>query len=133
MPAPAAATLQHRISEQLQALSQVGEHLTLRLLDLEERLNLIETKLSDLIRGADADSTGADTGELLALTEERLARLETLLEEQRGDRGEGGRMSYPHLSSLPSMRESSPTPVEELDPDPFPEDGEQPFMDELSA
>jgi len=131
MSAPVSVTLQHRISEQLQALSQVGESLTLRLLDIEERLKLIEEHLTDQAGRSEAD-TGLDhTGEILALTEERIARLEDLLTSQSVEhRGDGGH-PHLHLSSVPTYAESSPTETEEHDP--FPEDEEQPFMDEMSA
>ena len=41
MSAVTASELQQRLSEQLQALSQVGETLTLRLLELEERERVV--------------------------------------------------------------------------------------------
>ena len=133
MSAPVSATLQHRISEQLQALSQVGESLTLRLLDLEERLKLIEEHLSDQVSRSEADTGLEHTGEILALTEERIARLEDLLTGQRLEHAGGGGHSHLHLSSVPTYAKSSSTAVEEPEQDPFPEDEEQPFMDELSA
>lgn len=132
MSAPVSATLQHRISEQLQALSQVGESLTLRLLDLEERLKLIEEHLSDQASRSEADTGLEHTGEILALTEERIARLEDLLTGQRLEHAGGGR-PHLHLSSAATHAKSSSTAVEEPELDPFPEDEEQPFMDELSA
>ncbi|MCP9816187.1 hypothetical protein KBY76_05830 [Synechococcus sp. GreenBA-s] len=132
MSAPVSATLQHRISEQLQALSQVGESLTLRLLDLEERLKLIEEHLSDQASRSEADTGLELTGEILALTEERIARLEDLLTGQRPEHAGAGH-PHLHLSSVPAYAKSSSTAVEEPELDPFPEDEEQPFMDELSA
>ena len=132
MSAPVSATLQHRISEQLQALSQVGESLTLRLLDLEERLKLIEEHLSDQASRSEADTGLELTGEILALTEERIARLEDLLTGQSPEHAGAGH-PHLHLSSVPAYAKSSSTAVEEPELDPFPEDEEQPFMDELSA
>ena len=43
-----AAPLQQRLSEQLESLSQVGELLTLRLLELEERLEGLEQHVAQL-------------------------------------------------------------------------------------
>lgn len=132
MSAPVSATLQHRISEQLQALSQVGESLTLRLLDLEERLKLIEAQLSDQASRSASDSGLEHTDEILTLTEERIARLEDLLTARSFESAAGGGHPHLHLSPVPTHGQSS-SEAEELDLDPFPEDEEQPFMDELSA
>ena len=127
-----AAPLQQRLSEQLESLSQVGELLTLRLLELEERLEGLERHLAELPAGVEPDAD--DTGTLLAATDARLSRLEELLSG-------GGQ----HLQLAP---EPEPEPVAstleegedagfdepELALHPFPEEeGEQPFMDELSA
>ena len=51
MSAISASELQQRLSEQLQALSQVGETLTLRLLELEERLDGLEEQVLELDSG----------------------------------------------------------------------------------
>jgi hypothetical protein len=72
-------------------------------------------------------------------TEDRLARIEAAL---RGlDRSGGSR----HLQAVqpPALQQELPPPpslhdgfdaaLEEADPDPFLEEGEQPFMDELIA
>jgi hypothetical protein len=132
MSAITASELQQRLSEQLQALSQVGETLTLRLLELEERLEGLEEHVLELsqLEQAPADG-GGDAGELLAATEERILRLEELLT------GRG------RVASLPLRRpeavqgglhnEGSPEEEPELEGNPFPEDEEQSFMDELSA
>ena len=150
MSAVTASELQQRLSEQLQALSQVGETLTLRLLELEERLGGLEDQLHALQLGelSQADHT-SETDELLAATEERIARLEDLLtaaaptaahgrvqplplrrpDRQLGLEAEGIRTAAPR-SDGPSSEE----PELELELNPFPEEEEeQPFMDELSA
>ena len=151
MSAITASELQQRLSEQLQALSQVGETLTLRLLELEERLGSLEEQLLELdIRSEGQGELSADTGELLAATEERIARLEDLLASQGGG-GNSGRGSVQPLplrrpernaaaDATPGSRlteatynEGSPDGEPELELDPFPQEEEQPFMDELSA
>ena len=116
--------LQLRLSEQLQALSLVGETLTLRLLELEERLCSLEDRLQSLTQGGGAsESDGA--AELLAATEERIARLEELLNEQPAS--PASKSGTVHPLAHPRRQAQD----EELNP--FPEEGEQPFMDELSA
>ena len=131
-----AAPLQQRLSEQLESLSQVGELLTLRLLELEERLEGLEQHVAQLPAAVEPDS--ADTGSLLAATDERISRLEELLS------GGGQRLHLvPEPEAQPAPEPASPTLEEgedagfdepELELHPFPEeDEEQPFMDELSA
>ena len=151
MSAITASELQQRLSEQLQALSQVGETLTLRLLELEERLGGLEDQLLELdSRSEGQGELSADTGELLAATEERIARLEDLLTGQaspssghrsrvqplplrRPDRDAAhDRAGDPTAAEAP-YNEGSPNEEPELELDPFPLDEEQPFMDELSA
>jgi hypothetical protein len=128
MSAISASELQQRLSEQLQALSQVGETLTLRLLELEERLEGLEEQVLELDSRDQAPNAGhAETGELLAATEERIARLEELLT------GRGRVEPLPLRRPLAMQQEGSPTGEPPLGLNPFPEDEEQPFMDELSA
>ena len=118
MPGSSTAAFHWRLSEQLQALSQVGETLTLRLLELEERLAGLEEQCSALEDGAHVQNGGGESAELLAATEERIAKLEALLGDSNSKRA----------SVVPMPRQP------ELEINPFPEeDGEQPFMDELSA
>ena len=128
MSAITASELQQRLSEQLQALSQVGETLTLRLLELEERLEGLEEHVLELgqLEQAPADGAG-DAGELLAATEERLLRLEELLT------GRGRVAALPLRRPEALHNEGSPEEEPELEGNPFPEEEEQPFMDELSA
>ena len=128
--APAAA-LQLRLSEQLQALSLVSETLTLRLLELEERLTGLEGKLEGLELNQ-SEGSSCESSEMLAATEERIARLEELLDEQSPGA---------HSASVHPLRPAAPeTSADahrfsepELELNPFPEEEEQPFMDELSA
>lgn len=143
MSAITANALQQRLSEQLQALSLVGETLTLRLLELEERLSSLEDQLLDLqMNDREPAEASLATEALLAATDERITRLEELLTDQPTARSR-------HLQPLPLRRSEpggaaeesavighhAPAPEDELDldPNPFPEEEEQPFMDELSA
>lgn len=137
---PSPAQLQHRIGEQLQALSQVSEALMFRLLDLEERLGAVEQQLGSLSARDDqaASGLGVDTGEILALTEERLARLEDLLSGGRQPLGGGGSSPYGQDAGLAGVQGSikamaSRSAVRDAAFDPFPEEEEQAFMDELIA
>lgn len=123
-----APNLQLRLSEQLQALSLVGETLTLRLLELEERLNALEGQLQGLIQaGGQAESS--DAADMLAATEERIARLEELLNEQPAVTAPAMATVHP----LPLQEEAEAEAQSEAELNPFPEEEEQPFMDELSA
>ncbi|MEY4430595.1 MAG: hypothetical protein RLZZ533_531 [Cyanobacteriota bacterium] len=127
-----AAPLQQRLSEQLESLSQVGELLTLRLLELEERLEGLERHMAQLPVEMEPDS--ADTGSLLAATDERISRLEELLSG-----GGQGLQLVPEPAPEPvaaTLEEGEDAGFDEpeLELHPFPEeDEEQPFMDELSA
>jgi hypothetical protein len=73
-----AADVTHRLADQLQVLSQVAETLTFRLLDLEERLAGQELQFQGGSAGCDLITGGTELR--LAETEERLTRLESLLE-----------------------------------------------------
>ena len=125
--------LQQRLSEQLQALSLVGETLTLRLLELEERLGSIEAQLGAMQPGDTADS-GSAAMEMLVATEDRIARLEELLAEEAQHRSTTPASVHPLPLRQPLEAEATEQDEEpELELNPFPEDEEQPFMDELSA
>ena len=137
---PSPAQLQHRIGEQLQALSQVSEALMFRLLDLEERLGAVEQQLGSLSARDDqaASGLGVDTAEILALTEERLARLEDLLSGGRQPLGGGVISPYGQDAGLAGAQGAikamaSRSAVRDAAFDPFPEEEEQAFMDELIA
>lgn len=99
-----------------------------RLLDLEERLGVVEQQLGSLHAREDqaASALGVDTGEMLALTEERLARLEDLLSGRRQPLGSS-------LGSQASIQAGASPALREAAFDPFPEEEEQVFMDELIA
>jgi hypothetical protein len=113
-----------------------------RLLDLEERLGAVEEQLGSLQARDDqaAPGLGVETGEILAITEERLARLEDLLSGRRQPlRGPGGPAYGTELGSLGAKAAKrgievvpTPAPGEEAF-DPFPEEEEQAFMDDLIA
>ncbi len=132
MSAASSASLQQRISEQLQALSQVGETLTLRLLELEERLASLEEQIGELGANPDDDPAHLESNAILAHTEERIARLEELLNEQHPSA-----QVHPFPPRTEEHRQppapSSEQPELELELNPFPDEEEQPFMDELSA
>ena len=128
-----------RLADQLQVLSQVAEALTYRLLELEERLVGHEDRIgARLEEVADLEAShGAAMDERLGDTEERLARIEAAL---RGlDRAGASR----HLQAVqpPALQQEPPAflPVAESfdlgqeEVDPFLDEGEQPFMDELIA
>ncbi|KAF0652154.1 hypothetical protein L107_14727 [Cyanobium sp. Copco_Reservoir_LC18] len=127
------------MADQLQVLSQVTEALTYRLLELEERLGGHEDRIgARLEEVADLEAAhGAAMDERLGDTEERLARIEAAL---RGlDRGGTSR----HLQAVhpPAFQQEAPASVAVAEPfdlapeevDPFLDEGEQPFMDELIA
>ncbi len=135
--------LHQRLSEQLESLSQVGELLTLRLLELEERLESFEVQLVQLRPWQELESP--ETNALLAATTERISRLEDLLTNFATEREqvEAPLHVVPHAEGLapkhppaePVMEaEVNGLDEQELELHPFPdEDEEQPFMDELSA
>ena len=110
----------------------MGELLTLRLLELEERLEGLERHMAQLPVEMEPDST--DTGSLLAATDERISRLEELLSG-----GGQGLQLVPEPAPEPvaaTLEEGEDAGFDEpeLELHPFPEeDEEQPFMDELSA
>lgn len=125
-----------RLAEQLRTLSEMGETLTYRLLELEERLAAQELRLAPLLeRRGGLDAAAAEDMELrLGDTEERLGRIEAVLNgiERPG--------AARHLQSLrPAtvpFRLSGPIqqePHSSEEEDAFLEEEEQPFMDELPA
>ena len=94
-----------RLVEQLNALSQLTESLAFRVVELEEKLAATEQKLKPLLDASGSAAHADDTELRLEDTEERIARLESL------------------LNGAGSLGDS----------DPFIKEGEQPFMDELVA
>jgi hypothetical protein len=128
-----------RLSEQLQSLSQLSEALTLRLLELEERLTGCEQQVTELDGSSTTAVDGSDAVlDLLEQTEQRIGRLESLLTKEPAP-FQVGLSAQPRLQVLHAQ--PVPTPRAPLDGaaqqpfglDPFPEEAEQPFMDELSA
>ncbi|MEB3200493.1 MAG: hypothetical protein VKK62_08210 [Synechococcaceae cyanobacterium] len=122
-----------RLADQLQTLSILAESLTVRLLEVEERLQLQEELLQLQMEG---DGDAQQQGELeqrLEDTDSRLLRIESLLEGL--ERPATGRhlqgLPRPALQQggIPSVAGPEAAAPEAL----FPEDGEQPFMDELPA
>jgi hypothetical protein len=132
-PIPPAPPVQQRLSEQLRALSEVSEVLTIRLLELEERLQRAEQHLEQQESGAQVGPDGSgSTGEVLAQTEARIARLEEWLQ------GHPAAAVGPGPSVLPfpkgeSNGEQAVIHQGDFGVDPFPQEEEQHFMDELSA
>ena len=127
-----------RLAEQLRTLSQMGETLTYRLLELEERLAAQELRLAPLLeRGGGIDAAAAEDMELrLGDTEERLGRIEAVL--QGLERPGAARHLQPLRPSTATFRQSGPIQQErhrasEVEQAPFLEEEEQPFMDELPA
>jgi hypothetical protein len=133
-----------RLSEQLQSLSQLSETLTLRLLELEERLAGCET----LVHRLDGVTASAVDGsavvvDLLEQTELRIGRLESLLARDSALFQPSGaaqpRLQVLHAQPVPSDAPMPGSGSHVAHPqlafgeDPFPEEAEQAFMDELSA
>jgi len=125
-----------RLAEQLRTLSEMGETLTYRLLELEERLAAQELKLAPLLeRRGGLDAAAAEDMELrLGDTEERLGRIEAVLNGI--ERPGAARHLQPLRPPAGPFRLSGPIqqePPTSVEEDPFLDDGEQPFMDELPA
>lgn len=114
----------HRLAGQLHRLTEMTETLTYRLLELEETLQAQEERLGPLLEGLE-DPEACSDDELdgrLSATESRLSLLEDLLN------GEGDAPGERHLHPVaPPAGSGEPTDS------PFPDEGEQPFMDELPA
>jgi len=141
-PADPGAEALARLADQLHGLSRLAETLTIRLLELEERLQTQQERLEPLMEAAQAsDPAQAEAlDQRLEETEQRLAQLESLLQggaslravASSGFRSRqplgGDRLALAGLGALGELEEGA-----ELDPDPFPEEGEQPFMDERVA
>lgn len=130
---PAVPPWTQRLVEQLQLISEVSETLTYRLLELEERLAEGERELAQLRDQAEgaAELPAAVEG-WLEENDERLCRIEALLRRDEGrSAGDGVAAARPLQAVAPVLsRPSRSMPAEEVDPDPFPEEGEQAFLDE---
>ncbi len=125
-----------RLVEQLNALSRLTESLAFRVVELEERLAATEMKVKPLLEAGAATTPDHDTELRLEDTEERIARLESVLHGV-GSISLGRQGSEPVAEGLMAqasiLEEAQSEPVAYDDPDPFIEEGEQPFMDELAA
>ncbi len=116
-----AATPVQRLVEQLERLGELSETLTFRVVELEERLAAQQARFE---ASAEELRSGDDQlEERLMASERRLARVESLL--RRFDAG--GRPPQLEALTPPALQQ------EPLEMDPFPEEGEQPFMDERAA
>ena len=110
------------LSQSLEALSAIGESLTLRLLELEQRLGALEDKTSQLAEIQPTEVLNQDTAASLECTERRIARLEDLLTNPN-------RIQPTHSEAL----EVDQSEEEFIEDNPFPDEVEQPFMDEFAA
>lgn len=126
---PAVPSWTQRLVEQLQQISEVSETLTYRLLELEERLAEGERELAQLRQQGHVSPELPEAVESwLEQTDERLARVEELL--RRGE-GRGSAPVRPLMAVSPALsRPAARADEEEVNPDPFPEEGEQAFLDE---
>lgn len=136
---PLSAESSLRLVDQLQVLSQVAESLTYRLLELEEQLEGQERRIGERLKevAGQEEAHGEAMDQRLGDTEERLARIEAAL--QGLDRPGGSR----HLLAVqpPALQQELPAPRHTphefnrnpVEADPFIDEGEQPFMDELIA
>lgn len=115
-----AADAASRLTHQLNTLSEVVETLTYRLLELEERLAASEGRLAAI---AATDQTASAASETVGLrledTEERLLRIEAML-------------TAPQAHPPRDWGDAFGAEQQDLD-GPFPEEGEQRFLDELEA
>ena len=110
------------LSQSLEGLSAIGESLTLRLLELEERLGALENKTSELAEIRPTEGLNQDTAATLECTERRIARLEELLTNPN-------RIQGTHAVALEAVESEE----EFIEDNPFPDEVEQPFMDEFAA
>ncbi|MCP9929123.1 hypothetical protein [Cyanobium sp. CH-040] len=134
--APADAS--RRLADQLNTLSEVVETITYRLLELEERLAAQDLRLRALCEESAMDSPRPAAVEFrLDDTEERLLRIEAMLTgiAQSGTAAEDSRgFGAGSVSTWRQLGSGSGAVTGENDLDgPFPEDPEQPFLDELEG
>lgn len=129
-----------RLADQIERLSELMETLTYRTIELEERLLLQEERVAaqDLSDGGSGEAAAA-LERRLEQSSQRLLRIESLL--ARLDRATSvparstGRLQV--LGSAAAQDSDGwpdPDPREgSQDPDPFYDEGEQPFMDDRIA
>lgn len=124
-----------RLTDQLNTLSEVVETLTYRLLELEERLAASDGRLEDIVAKADTASGASEEMELrLVDTEERLLRIEAMLCGPGAVSSHAwGQESQAAPSIGAGMVEGEADAAEHDLDGPFPEECEQPFLDELEA
>ena len=110
------------LSQGLEALSAIGESLTFRLLELEQRLTALEDKTNHLGKIEQTERLHQETASTLETAERRIARLEDL------------------LTNPTQIQEANSKAIEEvqneeefIEENPFPDEVEQPFMDEFAA
>ena len=128
-----------RFSVQLNTLGELTETLTLRLLEMEDRLLLLEDQQFRLLDRSGRD--GVDSAavlDLLEQTDDRLTRLETLLDQPSHRQASEGMAPAGGLGRPLRVLgvAADPAPENEYGDSSetvFPDEGEQPFMDELSA
>ncbi|MCX5930472.1 MAG: hypothetical protein NTW83_01195 [Cyanobacteria bacterium] len=125
-----------RFGLQLKALGELTESLTLRLLEMEERLLQMEDKHFLLLDRPGLNSVdSAAVLDLLGHTDDRLTRLETLLALSAHSQVPGGMAPAGGLvRTLRVLTDDDPARVQEYEGELlFPEDEEQPFMNEETA
>ena len=118
-----------RLADQLQALSVLAESLTIRLLELEERVLAQEQGPPQ-----DEDAEFQQEFEIrLEDTDQRLMRIEALLHELERPAAPRHLQEVPRPAVQPGPHAASGEDRDDRDDEMFPEEGEQPFMDELIA
>jgi len=110
------------LSKCLEALSAIGESLTFRLLELEQRLEALEEKIIQFREFQETAELHLKTASILECTERRIERLEELLSNP--SRAEVGKSE-----TIGELEHDE----ERFDENPFPDEAEEPFMDELAA
>jgi hypothetical protein len=139
-----------RLADQLSTLSELTETLTYRLLELEERLGQKEAQILALLEGAAGADPSHALEERLAETDDRISRIEAVLEGEASGHPAPGRNQPRVLSPAARLMAPIEAPArhrkgasveayggeEEFDPieseeDPFIVEGEQPFMDDM--
>lgn len=116
----------HRLADQLQALSVLAESLTIRLLELEERLLAQEQRAQP---SSDPESQ-QELDQRLDDTDQRLLRIEALLQDLEQPATARHLQEVPRPAGQPLQRAGK---VGKTEMEIFPDEGEQGFMDELSA
>lgn len=133
-PSPSAPTVT-RLVEQFRSLAEVAEQLTYRLVDLEERFAEQQRLIMMIREEGVAANHGHPWQERLDQTDLRLAQIETILGRMAPPRSLRGLTSQPSLvpSPIPTgLAETWPGQDGEISAAEhiFPEESEQPFMDE---